>query len=361
MKLVGLAASAIFATTAYGFGQGPRYSLKNADFTYWNDTNDDILTEFKTLMTIAEHRSKMQGEYGSTLRTLQRFAELVDMIMYMQRVPFFGQYWYYGCWCAPEGFLKTVGTGYGKPVDAIDRSCRDMSECYECTQMDYGEDCTTAEVNYRWHGELDEDGNKIVFCDDPEDTCAWAICNCDKKLAEDLAGNERVWNLHHHQKWGDFNRDDACFPERKSVAAPFLAQQEAEKAIEAEKQIEENSENGAGARGVSGSSSSSSSSSSSGVDLNSLEPVNWARSLGGDGIFEGELLSEFPDGPSLKLKLAGEFGNKNVKACCGKYPKRYPYRLGHNHKCCMNETPFNVLYSECCPDGSVAKTGQCLN
>lgn len=359
MKFVQIAATAVFASTANAFGSEPRYSLKNADFTYWNDTNDDILTEFKTLMTIVEHRSKMQGEYGSTLRTLQRFAELVDMIMYMQRVPFFGQYWYYGCWCAPEGFLKTVGNGYGKPVDAIDRSCRDMSECYECTQMDYGEDCTTAEVNYRWHGELDEDNNKVVFCDDPENTCAWAICNCDKKLSEDLAGNERVWNLHHHQKWGDFNRDDACFPERKSVAAPFLAQQEAQKQIESQNAAAANNAESSDSSVAGARAPGASLDSNTGADLGALDASQWARSLNGE-IFEGEMLSEFPDGPSLKLKLAGEFGNKNVKACCGTYPKRYPYRLGHNHKCCMNDTPFNVLYSECCQDGSVAKTGQCL-
>jgi hypothetical protein len=353
MKLVALASS-FFATAVFGFGNGDgtRYSLKNPDFTYWNDTNDDILTEFKTLMTIAEHRSKMQGEYGSTLRTLQRFAELVDMIMYMQRVPFFGQYWYYGCWCAPEGFLKTVGSGYGKPVDAIDRSCRDMSECYECTQMDFGEDCTTAEVNYRWHGELDEDGNKVIFCDDPEDTCAWAICNCDKKLAEDLRGNERVWNLHHHQKWGDFNRDDACFPTRDRFDGT-------KDAVIGAKSLNSagNAPAGQGAPGAGGIGGIGG---AGGADGAPMEwDGNWARSFNGETV-QGELLSEMPDGPSLKLKLAGEFGNKNVKACCGKYPLRYPYRLGHNHACCVNETPYNILYSECCVDGTVAKSGSCL-
>lgn len=336
---LGLAAAA-----AVGFakkGGDPRYSLKNPDFAYWNDTNDDILTEFKTLMTIAEHRSKMQGEYGATLRTLQRFAELVDMIMYLQRVPFFGQYWYYGCWCAPEGFLKTVGSGYGKPVDAIDRSCRDMSECYECTQMDYGEDCTTAEVNYRWHGELDEGGNKIVFCDDPVDTCAWAICQCDKKLATELHSNERVWNLHHHQKWGDFNRDDACFPVRDRFDGTKVTTIGDKSLNQAE------GGNAAGAGGAGGEGGAGE------------EEGMWgfARSFG--GMIEGQL-EEYPDGPSLKLKLAGEFGNKNVKSCCGTYPERYPYRLGHNHACCVNETPYNVLYSECCRDGSVAKSGSCL-
>lgn len=346
------------ASTVFSFGHSARYTLKKPDFSYWNDTNDDILTEFKQLMSIAEHRSKVQGEYGQTLRTLQRFAELVDMIMYLQRVPFFGQYWYYGCWCAPEGFLKTVGSGYGKPVDAIDRSCRDMSECYECAQMDYGEDCTTAEVNYRWHGEVDEDGNKIVKCDDPEDSCAWAICSCDRRLAEQMHAHERVWNLHHHQKWGDFNRDDACFPVRDRFAVGenglnFAGATEGSDAAAA-----------AGSSSSAAASSSSSSAAATGSDEAAAAEGSdewtgsWMRSLSG-GAVEGELDS-FASMPSLKLKLAGEFGNKQVKSCCGKYPQRYPYRLGHNHACCNNETPYNVLYSVCCEDGTVAKSGSCL-
>jgi len=341
-----------FLTTV--LGQGARYTLKKPDFSYWNDTNDDILTEFKQLMSIAEHHSKVQGEYGATLRTLQRFAELVDMIMYLQRVPFFGQYWYYGCWCAPEGFLKTVGNGYGKPVDAIDRSCRDMSECYECAQMDYGDDCTTAEVNYRWHGEVDDQGNKIVICDDPEDTCAWAICSCDRRLAEELHQNERVWNLHHHQKWGDFNRDDACFPtkDRFEVGNKGLNFADASAAPGS-------SSSSTGLSSTGSSSDASSSSSSSSSESDDIWNGAWARALTGEGDVSAEL-ETFASMPSLKLKLAGEFGNKQVKACCGKYPLRYPYRLGHNHACCQNDTPYNVLYSECCPDGSVAKQGSCL-
>lgn len=236
-----------------------------------------------------------------------------------------------------------------------------MSECYECTQMDFGEDCTTAEVNYRWHGELDEDGNKVIFCDDPEDTCAWAICNCDKKLAEDLRGNERVWNLHHHQKWGDFNRDDACFPTKDRFTE---VQQNIIKKTESEMEAQNGAANVAAAiaaansNGAAGATSDSDSAAAApsvfGDDIS-----QWARAFGGDSVM-GEL-NEFPEGPSLKLKLAGEFGNKNVKACCGRYPHRYPYRLGHNHACCVNETPYNVLYSECCADGSVARSGSCLN
>lgn len=332
-------------------GDDPRYYMDHPDFSYWNDTNDDVLTEFKTLMTIAEHRNHVDGEYGVTLRTLQRFAELIDMIMYLQRVPFFGQYWYYGCWCAPEGFLRTVGSGYGKPVDAIDHSCRDMSECYECAQMDYGEDCTTAEVNYRWHGE-EEDGVKYVHCDDAVDSCQYAICSCDKKLAEDLKNNERAWNLHNHQKWGDFNRDESCYPSRDRFTDPNTEKSPAKPAAPA-------------AVSSSVSSSASSSAAAPAAPVDSGADDIWARAFGGaadvaaPSWLGGPSLS-FPDMPSLKLKGNLDFGNKQLKECCGKYPERFPFRIGHNHQCCNNELVYNVLHQECCADGTIEKQGFCL-
>jgi len=63
--------------------------------------------------------------------------------MYLQKVPFFGQYWYYGCWCAPDGFLSAGKAGFGTPVDRIDRSCRSLSQCYECAMIDNGQECQT--------------------------------------------------------------------------------------------------------------------------------------------------------------------------------------------------------------------------
>ena len=70
-----------FTTSSFNFtliffiflGQGPRYSLKNADFTYWNDTNDDILTEFKTLMTIGKFRGvpqKISQQWFCTIKAI---------------------------------------------------------------------------------------------------------------------------------------------------------------------------------------------------------------------------------------------------------------------------------------------------
>lgn len=321
-----------------------RYFLENPNFSYWMDTKDDILSEFKNYMQLAEKRlgaSLASSDQDKSLKTLQRFAELVDMIMYLQKVPFFGQYWYYGCWCAPEGFFNTAKQGYGEPVDAIDRSCRSMSYCYECAQLDHGQECSTEEVSYRWHGYLNEEGIKKIKCDDEPGTCGHALCSCDKNLAEELAINEDKWNLHHHHKWGEFNRDACLIKDEK-------------------KQVTNLSTNGANLVP-----------NSSGGNVVEMEnvPVIGGRSF-------GQNMEELK--PSISLKFASAFGLTEEKYCCGEYGnrdnprkpiKKYNNKGGLNdQQCCydysndgfktlLRSTPYDSS-SHVCEDGQVKKTGQ---
>jgi len=53
------------------------------------------------------------------------------------------------------------------------------------------------------------------MCDDEPGTCGHSLCSCDKNLAEELAINEDKWNLHHHHKWGEFDRDQCLIKEEK--------------------------------------------------------------------------------------------------------------------------------------------------
>lgn len=288
-------------------GKEKRYFLENPNFSYWMDTKDDILSEFKNYMQLAEKRlgaTLASSDQDKSLKTLQRFAELVDMIMYLQKVPFFGQYWYYGCWCAPEGFFNTAKQGYGAPVDAIDRSCRSMSYCYECAQLDHGSECNTEEVSYRWHGYL-ENGNKRIMCDDEPGTCGHSLCSCDKNLAEELALHEDKWNLHHHHKWGEFNRDNCLIKDEKKQVAS--------------------------------------------IDTNGDKLV--PNSQGGNvmtadgGIIGGRSFGQSLDElkPSISLKFAQTFGLTEEKYCCGDYGsrefprepiKKYNNKGGLNDKQC---------------------------
>lgn len=367
MKLLAsTAVTALISSVVANEAQQYRYSLTKPNFSYWNDTNDDILTEFKTLMTVAERSGKYDREESSNLRTLQRFAELVDMIMYLQKVPFFGQYWYYGCWCAPEGFLQTVGKGYGTPVDPIDRSCRFMSECYECAQLDFGSECSTTNVNYRWRGSSEDIGNnkvrRSIICEDPEDTCQHAICSCDKKLAEDLALYEKNWDLHNHQKWGDFNREARCHIKRDiyhTNEAAEIIEKEAENwaesktafvsETESKRQEHTSSQNSNLAANISPSSGFAA--------IHEEQEQPDANLIGGRSAVSGETEEiQFALPSFVSLKSAGAHGYNNVKACCGKYPNRFPYKLGTSHECC-NNVLYNSVSEQCCANGKTAPNG----
>jgi len=341
LAILGSATSALAASTdsiakstpSQSFAQDDkgRYYLQNPNFSYWMDTKDDILSEFKNYMQQAEKRlgsTYTDSDQDKSLKTLQRFAELVDMIMYLQKVPFFGQYWYYGCWCAPEGFFNTARQGYGNPVDKIDKSCRSMSYCYECAQLDHGAECNTEEVSYRWHGAI-ENGRKVVYCDDEPGTCEHSLCSCDKNLAEELAEHEDTWNLHNHHKWGEFNRD-SCYisPEQAQVRDEFAKDKNTVSAFETDATI-------------------------------------GARSFGNLG----------ENVPAITLKFASAFANPEEKYCCGEYDnkefprvplKRYNQKGEmHNDRCCIKKNTSDVFtgrvykinHGECC-DTSTGNVGK---
>jgi len=56
----------------------------------------------------------------------RKFKMLKLMVMYLQQIPLFGKYCFYGCYCFPNmGQDFTVGKG--KPMDEVDSKCRDFS------------------------------------------------------------------------------------------------------------------------------------------------------------------------------------------------------------------------------------------
>jgi hypothetical protein len=231
--------------------------------------------------------------------------------------------------------MNTVGTGYGEPVDDIDRSCRSMSRCYECAKIDFGKECNTELLNYRWHGFLDTDGHKTIQCDDEAGSCERTICDCDKRLAEDLRENERVWDLHNHQKWGEFNREFKCFQTEERFSD----------VLNKNKQAQEEMRAAAAARGE---------------DIDSMDWGNSARAFPGMGD-----ISEFGQ-PSLVLKLAGEFGDPNKKTCCGEYPRRFPISTltkkgDMNKQQCCGKKSYNVNTQCCDHDKTVHKMGSCVD
>jgi hypothetical protein len=182
-------------------------------------------------------------------------------------------------------------------------------------------------------------------------------------LAEELALYEDKWNLHHHHKWGEFNRD-SCFisdPDHLQVSssvtgeiqsnAPTLTKEEVQAAA-----------NAAAARG------------------------QWEGEVGPDGapIIEGLMMrtggseNAFSGLPAITLKFASAFANPEEKYCCGEYSNRENKRVplkrynahgeAHNEQCCVGNLslggvsggiPYSVK-SHCCnaDTGTVGVLGE---
>ena len=83
----------------------------------------------------------------------RKFKMLKLMVMYLQQIPLFGKYCFYGCYCFPNmGQDFTVGKG--KPMDEVDSKCRDFSSCYKCLGIDYKGSCSHTQP-YSFEGRED--------------------------------------------------------------------------------------------------------------------------------------------------------------------------------------------------------------
>ena len=58
------------------------------------------------------------------------------------------KYLYYGCYCFPDGDQKLF-SGFGDPIDEVDKVCRRFQTCYRCVGVDYGqEECINTSGNF---------------------------------------------------------------------------------------------------------------------------------------------------------------------------------------------------------------------
>ena len=123
---------------------------------------------------------------------LRRIASQEMMIQYVSTTKRrFGAYFNYGCHCFPGSFYLPKNSPHAMPIDDIDKACREHSWAYDCARQDFGDDCRGKYQLYNWVGRISKDGfTKELICTDSEDTCAWAICQADKYLAERLSDLE---------------------------------------------------------------------------------------------------------------------------------------------------------------------------
>lgn len=157
----------------------------------------------------------------ATANALRRLKQLKVLILWLQPEHRFARYCFYGCWCLPDADHKLNSAGYGKPVDDIDASCKRQSQCYDCAQMDNDNvicDASTTNYNYKLHYDTKDPTNhwkKSIECTDTrkgngKGGCKRSVCECDKRLAEELREFFEQWNVKNHAIQGGFDWQGTC-------------------------------------------------------------------------------------------------------------------------------------------------------
>jgi len=186
--------------------QGFNYSLLESDLEF----QDFVRSLMPVSLKSSFGERKREKNVAQKTATARKFFTVKHMIMYFQKTPLFGKFAFYGCWCFPDG-PEDIDKGYGEPVDEIDRNCKKLSQCYRCSQMEFGKEKCPANSDYKFQGVEDPvTGRRYVDCLDTEGTCSRSMCECDKQLAETIAGLENEWKEENHAKWGGFRREHEC-------------------------------------------------------------------------------------------------------------------------------------------------------
>jgi len=188
-------------------------AFENFNVTQLMDENaeDDLFREFEDSFF---HMNSPMGRNDFTEQEkalIRKFKLMKNMIVYLQRIPLFGKFCFYGCYCFAKGPKELlIDAGNGKPMDGADNACRHHLQCHSCAKLDFDEKCDVTD-GYKFTAKEDEvTGIRWIQCLNQEGSCKRAICECDKALAYDLADAETEWNILHHARWGQFDAALNC-------------------------------------------------------------------------------------------------------------------------------------------------------
>lgn len=173
-----------YGAKKYGLMVDQQWDERNEHYNFYQTTTDERYTR------------------PTKNNLLRRMASLENMIQYAQKNQLakrpFGAYFDYGCYCFPGSFVDPKHSPHAEPRDPIDSVCREHSWAYDCAKADFGNDCRGKYQEYKWEGTINEDGfTPEIRCLDEVDTCAWAICQADKYLAERLNVLAQDYQLAH--------------------------------------------------------------------------------------------------------------------------------------------------------------------
>lgn len=163
---------------------------------------------------------------------MMKYLQLKYVALYLQKNKLLGKFCFYGCWCFPKA-AGAAYSGYGVPVDNIDKSCHEFTTCYNCIYNPQliGQRCNENDpAKYNIGGSQNPETGKVaLFCTDQQGTCLRSRCECDLDLALKLAQYEDEWSPQNHHKWGSppFNPQQACsFNVNKFITADASQQQQ---------------------------------------------------------------------------------------------------------------------------------------
>ena len=190
-------------------------------FEFINQNNPACLEYFpKSRMAMISQFSTN----SSYFRLARKLKQMKLLVFHLQPEKRFARYCYYGCWCLADEGHSDFTPQMGEPVDPVDASCHNQHKCYQCAKMDNNENCIPDYTNYSYelHSDPEDPNNNMknyIKCLDnpnnPKKACRRAICECDKKLAEDLRTNFGFWQEGHHQDQGNFDTS-VCEPGNRS-------------------------------------------------------------------------------------------------------------------------------------------------
>lgn len=154
-------------------------------------------------------------------RRIKKLKQIMKMVFFLQAdasPSSLEKYLYYGCYCFPDGDQKLF-SGFGDPIDEVDKVCRRFQTCYRCVGVDYGQEECINTSGYKFSGVVDPvTGKKDIICKNKKENCGAAQCQCDRQLAFQLAEAEITWNPNHQgNKYGMFDRQSQCNIQQRSA------------------------------------------------------------------------------------------------------------------------------------------------
>jgi len=297
----------------------------------------------------------------------------------------------YGCWCFNDD--NDVTKGHGHPVDRVDETCRSHSYCYQCTKMAF--DCSVYS-GYKYFGREDVNGTRSMEClndefGDPSEQCRHTLCECDKRLAQQLAKHTSAWSIENHEKFGDFEQS-ACKAGHKTSSPARISGSNQIQQVSSESQSQNSNQNSnldqnmsQGPLRLVGGPLSNSEFGNSEIgesEIASSEELEqfYTDNVQGDYFsdiydsqndvqesdYSSEVQSEDGDLRNLfsSSVISGNQGNggqtgqkdQTEHQCCGDAPTWFPYNTAQGRRACCHGKTYDTTILKCCDDGSLRST-----